>query len=55
MTPYNVKSAWKKSGILLGDTRVVDPEIVYARDPKLRKQRDLQIRPVTPKEDVPTE
>jgi hypothetical protein len=33
MTPEIIRSAWAKSGILAGDPRVVDPQIVLKQLP----------------------
>jgi hypothetical protein len=54
MTPEIIKSAWAKSSILLGDSRVVEPEIVLVQLPKGQEVLASCLSPpLTPERPIP--
>jgi hypothetical protein len=56
MTPEIIKSAWAKSGILLGDLRVIEPQIVLAQLPGGQEVSPslAESLPLTPERPIPT-
>jgi hypothetical protein len=40
MTPETIRSAWAKSGILAGDPRVVDPQIILKQLPGGHQEKE---------------